>query len=164
MYEIVKMLFDICLFKKGPQDLPYSRWLQYSLAAVYAVIRFLMIDRETPWFAKGLQITVEIIFIGAFSWIMLYLDRKLNRYRQVSSAFYGTFALLGFFTLPASASLAINRAPLLVFLVTVALTGWFCAVTTHIIHHALEQRLNVSIPVALLFLLAAYLLLDVLSL
>ena len=27
MFDIIKLLFDICLFKKGPQDLPYSVWL-----------------------------------------------------------------------------------------------------------------------------------------
>ncbi|MGR8980490.1 MAG: hypothetical protein ACU84H_10425 [Gammaproteobacteria bacterium] len=164
MYEIVKLLFDICLFKKGPQDLPYSRRLQKKLISAYAVTRFLIIDSEAPWFTKLFQITIEIVFIASFSWVMLYLDRRLNRYRQVSSAFFGTFALIGFFAVPAAASMKIYRAPVLVFFVMIALTGWFCAVTTHIIHHALEQRLNLSVGVALLFLLASYLLLDVLSL
>lgn len=162
MYEIIKRLFDICLFKKGPHDLPYSLLLQKLLIIVYAIIRFLMLNSSVGWINALLQITVEIIIVCSFSWIMLYLDRKLKRYCQVTCAFFGTFAMLGFFALPAIASLMIGRGGWIVFLTMLVLTGWFCAVTTHIIYHALDRRLSTSIGVAFLFLMGSYLLLDVL--
>lgn len=163
MYEIIKLLFDICLFKKGPHDLPYSLLLQKLLIIAYASIRLLMLHSFTDWIYGSLQITVEIIFIGGFGWIMLYFDRRLLRFCQVTSAFYGTFALLGFCTLPAIASMAIGRGGLLVFLVMIVLTGWFCAVTAHIIYHALERQLSKSTAVSFLFLMGSYLMLDFLS-
>ena len=49
MFDIIKLLFDICLFKKGPQDLPYSVWLLRILLAVYVSIRVLMLSIHFDW-------------------------------------------------------------------------------------------------------------------
>lgn len=160
MYEIIKLLFDICLFKKGPHDLPSSLLLQKLLIIAYAVIRFLMLNIVPGWMNALLRITVEIIIVGGFSWIMLFFYRRLQRFCQVTCAFYGTFALIGFLSLPAIASLGTGRGGWVVFLAMLALTGWYCSVTTHIIYHALDRQLSMSIGVAFLFLMGSYLLLD----
>lgn len=160
MYGTIKLLFDICLFKKGPADIPYSRWLQKILLLAYSSVRLLMLSFDIGWRDRLLQIAVEAVFIWSFSWIMLYYYGKLPRLCQVTSAFYGAFALLGFFTLPAAASIVIGHGGWLVFMVMLAVTGWFCAVTAHIIYHALDQRLSLSIGVAFLFLMGSYLMLD----
>ncbi len=44
MYDIIKLLFDICLFKKGPQDVPYSVWLLRILVAIYVSVTALMLS------------------------------------------------------------------------------------------------------------------------
>ncbi|WP_020564855.1 hypothetical protein [Methylosarcina fibrata] len=160
MYETIKLLFDICLFRKGPADIPYSRWLQKILLLTYASVRFLMLNFDMDWRNVLLHIGVEITFIWSFSWIMLYCIGRLPRLCQVTSTFYGTFAVIGFFTLPAFASIAIGHGGWLVFIVMLAITSWFCAVTAHIIYHTLDQRLSLSIGVAFLFLMGSYLLLD----
>ncbi|MGZ8187966.1 MAG: hypothetical protein ACXWTH_04390 [Methylosarcina sp.] len=160
MYEVIKLLFDICLFKKGPADLPYSFRLRKVLIFAYAIVRFLMLNFDLGWRNVLLQVTVEIIFIWSFSWIMLYCARRLQRFCQVTSAFYGTFALIGFFALPGAASIAIGHGGWLVFIAMLVLISWFCAVTAHIIYHTLDQRLSLSIGVAFLFLMGSYLLLD----
>jgi hypothetical protein len=160
MYETIKLLFDICLFRKGPATIPYSLRLRKVLILAYAAIRFLMLNFDVGWREVPLQIAVEVVFIWTFSWIMLYFDRRLQRFCQVTSAFYGTFAIIGFFALPGAASLATGHGGWLVFIAMLVLTSWFCAVTAHIIYHTLDQRLSLSIGVAFLFLMGFYLLLD----
>jgi len=156
MYDIIKILFDICLFKKGPQDLPYSLWLLRILLVVYVSIRILMLSIHFDWLNVLLQVIVEIFLVAGFFWIMLYLARKLGRFYQALSAELGTDALISFFALPGIASMETRQGGLLVFLVMLGLIGWHWAVTGHIIRNALEQSLSFGLGLAFLYLLGSY--------
>jgi hypothetical protein len=156
MYDVIKLLFDICLFKKGPQDLPYSVWLLRLLLIIYASIRILMLSIHFDWLNVVLQTIVEIVLVAGFFWIMLYLARKLGRFYQVISAILGTDALISFFALPGLASMETGQGGLLVFLVMFGLIGWHWAVTGHIIRNALDQSLSFSLGLAFLYLLGSY--------
>jgi len=156
MYDILKILFEICLFKKGPQDIPYSVWLLRLLAIIYTGIRFLMLAINTDWFNAFLQIIVEILLIIGFSWVILYIEHKLQRFYQVSCALLGTDTLINFLALPGILSMETGHGGWLVFALMLGLIGWQCAVISHIIHHALEQRLIYSFGLAILYILATY--------
>jgi hypothetical protein len=156
MFDIIKLLFDICLFKKGPQDLPYSVWLLRTLLIGYLGIRILMLSIHFNWLTVLMQVSVEIFLVCGFFWLMLYLARKLGRFYQVISAVLGTDAMISFFALPGMASMETGQGGLLVFLVMLGLIGWHWAVTGHIIRNALEQSLSFSLGVAFLYLLGSY--------
>lgn len=156
MFDILKLLFDICLFKKGPQDLPYSVWLLRILLIVYVSIRVLMLSIHFDWLNVLLQVIVDIFLVVGFFWIILYLARKLGRFYQVVSAVLGTDALISFFALPGMATMETGHGGLLVFLVILVLIGWHWAVTGHIIRNALEQSLSFSLGIAFLYLLGSY--------
>jgi hypothetical protein len=156
MYEIIILLFDICRFKKGPQDLPYSLWLLRLLFIVYVVIRVLMLSIHYDTFSVLLQIMVDIFMVAGFVWIMLYMTGKLGRLYQGLSAVLGTDAMISFFALPGMASMEIGRGGLLVLLVMLALIGWNWAVTGYIISKVLEKTLSFSLGLAFLYLLGSY--------
>ena len=156
MFDIIKLLFDICLFKKGPQDLPYSVWLLRILFIGYVSIRVLMLSIHFNWLTVLMQVIVEIVLVCGFFWLMLYLARKLGRFYQVISAVLGTDALISFFALPGMASMETRQGGLLVFLVMLGLIGWHWAVIGHIIRNALEQTLSFSLGLAFLYLLGSY--------
>lgn len=156
MFDIIKLLFDICLFKKGPQDLPYSVWLLRILFIGYVSIRVLMLSIHFNWLTVLMQVIVEIVLVCGFFWLMLYLARKLGRFYQVISAVLGTDALISFFALPGMASMEAGQGGVLVFLVMIGLIGWHWTVTGHIIRNALEQTLSFSLGLAFLYLLGSY--------
>ena len=156
MFDIIKLLFDICLFKKGPQDLPYSIWLLRILLVVYISVRVLMLSMRYDWLNVFLQIVVEIFLVAGFFWIMLFLVRKLGRFYQVISAVLGTDALISFFALPGIATLETGQGGVGAFLVVLGLIGWHWAVTGHIIRNALEQSLSFGLGLAFLYLLGSY--------
>jgi len=156
MFDIIKLLFDICLFKKGPQDLPYSVWLLRILFIGYVGIRVLMLSIHFNWLTVLMQVIVEIVLVCGFFWLMLYLARKLGRFYQVISAVLGTDALISFFALPGMASMEAGQGGVLVFLVMIGLIGWHWTVTGHIIRNALEQTLSFSLGLAFLYLLGSY--------
>jgi hypothetical protein len=156
MFDILKLLFDICLFKKGPQDLPYSVWLLRILLVVYVSIRVLMLSIHFDSLSVLLQVIVDIFLVAGFVWSMLYLTGKLGRFYQALSAVLGTDALISFFALPGMATMETGQGGLLVFLVMLGLIGWHWAVTGHIIRNALEKSLSFSLGLAFLYLLGSY--------
>jgi len=156
MFEIIKLLFDICLFKKGPQNLPNSVWLLRILIAIDGGISFLMMKIRADWLNSLLQAAVGVLLVVGFSWIMLYIARRLERFNLTTCALLGTDALISFFALPGVASMMLGRGALLAFFVTIALMIWHWAVTGHIISNALEKTLVFSLGVAFLYMLGSY--------
>jgi hypothetical protein len=156
MFDIIKLLFDICLFKKGPQDLPYSVWLLRLLLVVYVSVRVLMLSIHFDSLNVLLQVIVEIFLVAGFFWTLLYLARKPGRFYQALSAVLGTDALISFFALPGIASMETGQGGLGVFLVMLGLISWHWAVTGHIIRNTLEQSLSFSLGLAFLYLLGSY--------
>lgn len=156
MYDIIKLLFDICLFKKGPQDIPYSVNLLRLLVIVNVIISFLIVNIRTDWFHALLQSVVGVVLAIGFSWIALFVVRKLARFYQTACALIGTDALIGFFALPGMATMMTGQGGLLVFLVMLGLIGWHWAIIGHVMRNALGQSLSFSLGMALLYLLGSY--------
>lgn len=156
MFEIIKLLFDICLFKRGPQNLPSSLWLLQVLVIVDVIVSFLMASIRTDWFASLLQAMVSALLIVGFSWLMLYMGRKRERFYQTTIALLGTDTLISFIALPGIASMMIGRGALLAFIITVVLMIWHWAVTGHIIRNALGQTWTFSLGLAFLYILGSY--------
>jgi len=156
MFEIIKLLFDICLFKEGPQDLPSSVWLLRILVVVDGGISFLMMNIRADWLNSLLQAAVGVSLVVGFSWIMLYTARRLGRFSLTTCALLGTDALISFFALPGMASMMLGRGALLAFFVTIVLMIWHWAVIGHIIRNALEKTLVFSLGLAFLYILGSY--------
>jgi hypothetical protein len=158
MYELIMLLFAICRLKKGPEDLPYSLGLLKITVVAFATVRVLMHYRGDNVLGALLETAAEIVYIGLFSGVMLQANRHLNRYYQVASAFFGTYALLGFIAWPAVTILMVGQPGGLAFMILIAITAWFCAVTAHIVYHALAPNILVSLGWALAFLIGFVLL------
>jgi hypothetical protein len=158
MYELIILLFAICRLKKGPEDLPYSLALLKITVAAFAAVRVLMHYRGDNVLGALLETAAETVYIGLFSGVMLHANRHLKRYYQVASAFFGSYALLGFIAWPAVAMLMTGQPGGLAFMVLIAITAWFCAVTAHIVYHTLAPNILASLGWALAFLVGFVLL------
>jgi len=156
MFELITQLFDIALFKKGPQDLPPSAALLWLLAVVDLAVGFLMASIQTHWFEALLQAVIGVVLLVGFSGLMLYTARKRARFYQTTSALLGVDALIGFIALPGIATMTTGKGVLLAFIVTVGLMIWHGAVIGHIIRNALEQTLMFGLGLAFLYLLVTY--------
>ncbi|MGZ8227470.1 MAG: hypothetical protein ACXWT3_12670 [Methylococcaceae bacterium] len=156
MFEIIRLIFAICIFKKSPQDLPHSLLLVGLLVIINIITSFLILKIQSGWLNSLIQAVVGIILLGGFSWICLFLCRKLPRFYQTASALLGVDAMIGFFALPAVATMVIGQGGLLVFLIVLALIGWHWAIIGHIMRNALEQSLSFSLGLAFLYLFGSY--------
>lgn len=156
MFEIIKLLFNICLFKQGPQDLPYSTWLARLLLVADVAASFLMINIRTGWLASLLQAVAGALLIVGFSWLMLYMARKRERFSQTVGAMLGTDALITFFALPGMATMMVSEGALLAFIIMIGLIVWHWAVVGHIIRSALGQTWSFSLGLAFLYIFGSY--------
>ncbi|MGZ5049602.1 MAG: hypothetical protein ACXWF8_14275 [Methylobacter sp.] len=156
MFEIIKQLFDICLFKQGPQDLPYSVWLWRILMVADIAASFLMINIRTGWLTSLLQALVGALLIVGFGWLILYLSRKRERFSQTVSAMFGVDALITFFALPGMATMSIGQGEFLAFIIMIGLIVWHWAIVGHIIRNALGQTWSFSLGLAFLYIFGSY--------
>lgn len=156
MSDLIKLLFDICLLKKTPQNLPYSFGLLKLLAIANLCINFLLMNLSTDWFGAALKAAVGVLLIGSFSWICLFVSGKLTRFCQTTSALLGVDALLDLFALPPIATMVVNPENLLAFLAMIGVIIWHWVITGHIMRNALEQSFAFGLGLAFLYLVVAF--------
>ncbi|MFA5984119.1 MAG: hypothetical protein WC782_08895 [Methylococcaceae bacterium] len=156
MFEIIKLLLDVCQIKKGPQSLPYSPWLFRFLILAYAVISFAVLRMSASFFQAAVQVAIETVLVIISSWFMLFVTRRLPRFYQTTSALLGTDAVISFCALPALAAMMMGWGNIWVFFLIIGLMIWHWVVTGHIIRHALDQTWPFSLGLAFLYLLTAY--------
>ena len=155
MYELLKLFFEICLFKKGPQDIPGSKALLPLLIPVYASVSFLLLILDTDGLNAVMQVLVEILLILGSTRIILFIARKPARYQQTACALMAIDALISFFALPAMATL-VGQGAGLAFIVIILLMIWHWAISGHIFSNALEQPFTFGLGVAFLYILVSY--------
>lgn len=156
MFDLIKLLFDICLLKKAPQNLPYSLHLLKILVIISIALNFLLLKMSIYWFPALLKGVVGVLLLCGFSWICLFFSRKQARFCQTTSALLGVDALLDCFALPVIATMVLNQDSLLAFLVMIVLIIWHWVITGHIMRNALEQSFSFSLGLAFLYLVMSY--------
>lgn len=155
MYELITLFFDICLFKKGPKDIPVSKGLLYFLTLIYAAVSFLLTVISSDTGNAVLQVIVEILLILGFCWALLFISKRSTRYLQTSCALMATDTIISFFAIPAIATLATQGAGL-AFLVIMLLMIWHWLVSGYIFSNALEQPFSFGLGIAFLYILISY--------
>lgn len=155
MYKLLLLIFDICLFKKGPQDLSGSLGLLYLLILFQAGVNFMILMMSMGVFDAVIQVFVGILLILGLSWLVLFFLQQSSRYLQTASALMATDALIGFFAVPAMAALMGQGAGLGVITITLLMI-WSWLVYAHIFRHALDQSFVFGLGVAFLYILVSY--------
>lgn len=155
MYSLLKLFFDICIFKKGPQDIPSSKWLFRVLILTYASISFIILFIDNSFAKTFQQAVVGTVFILLASKVILIIANKSERYLQTTCALLATDSLISFFAIPAMATLILEGTDL-AFLSVLLLMLWHWLVTGHVFKHALQKPFTFGLGVAFLYILVSY--------
>ena len=155
MYAYLNLLFNISLFKKGPQDIPYSNLLFRLSIIGFALINYLLTQLSTNGFSAVLQVGVEIIIIISFAGLLLYISNKLKRFSQTLCALLGTDALFSMVAIPIISSLIIDNSNTLASLTMLALMVWNWLVTAHIIRNAIDKPFSFAAGIVILYIVSA---------
>ena len=143
MITLVRAMVEIALHRRGPEDLPASKFLFQLVLLTYILIGAL--SAAIYWRSPAqvvLQVGLELALLFGFFSAVLGVYRRPERRLQTFIALLGTGSLLSALAIPLhlwrQATGADQSTALLPVLGLFALLMWSLAVTGHILHHALE--------------------------
>lgn len=154
------VFFDICRFKRRPQDIPQSVNLMSLCIFIYLLVAsLLLVLTETPG-RSFLSACVEIVILLLFTIGLLMLSGKTNRWIQTITAMSGTGVVLSLIALPVYILMSMyttadaNSNPLytVAVMVLAALALWNIAVMAHILREALEVGMFTGVMLAISYI------------
>lgn len=154
MRALFDLFFDICLFRKAPQDVPSSMALLKLCLLAYAGSGLLVLLVTTPAPVALLQILLDTVLLSGLLYLGLGLRRHPKRFEQTLSALTGTGGLMGLLALPLTVWLARQGqgdAAALPSMLLLLLIVWSTAVMAHILRHAFEIPIWLGAALALAY-------------
>lgn len=162
MYAHLSLLFNICLLRKGPQDISHSQHILRLTMLGYAAVSYLILQISANSLTALLQVATELIITISFVALLLSMVNKPYRFVQTVSTLLGTDALISAFAMPIIATLSLDSNNVLAFFTMLALMIWHWIITAHIIRHALDKSFSFALGITFLYLLIAFQIIGVL--
>ena len=159
MLQLIRAWFDICLFRKGPQDLPASGFLSGLSLACYVLVSFLVASASSGIVAGVQLAALDVLLLIVFVSVLLYLQTKTERLGQTLSAMAGSGSLMGLFAVPlvllVDPGLPADQLSPLLTGSWLSLLVWNIFVMAHIMRHALSTSFAVGLGAAVLYALVS---------
>lgn len=168
---LARLLIDVLLLRRGPQDVPVRANLLYGAMAAYCILLFMQASIVSPLGSALFQAVVSTAALALYARTLLKLRRYPDRAPQTLTALFatgGVFTLLSLgptvamapFILAlseAQSAAAVPQPSPVAALAGVLLACWSIAVAAHIYRHALQTRFWHGVVAALGFQLVLYL-------
>jgi hypothetical protein len=155
--DTLREYFALCWLSNDPLELPRSTNLFKSSLLIYFVVGYLlqtnMIDDP---FESFYEISLQILFMLTFIGIMLFLNKTLYAYVQITTAFIFTANIISAFVVPVMVWLTVTE-DLYSYYIFFVLLAWYYAIVSYIIKCTLLINIPASLVLALLYFIATYL-------
>lgn len=156
MLIILKIFLDICLFKRGPQDLPASAFFLGIVLFANAVVSMIILSVEAPFLTALPQFLTGIALLVVFIRIVLALSGKMLRFQQTLTALLGADTVISLISLPFLIWISANQNFGVIYYILIASMLWSMAVVAHIIRHALSSSYLFGLGLSILYFLASF--------
>jgi hypothetical protein len=157
MLDTVKYYLRLCWFDADPLYLVQSTGFLKLNILVYAIVQyFLQTNMTDDPFESFTEVILESLFIFIFVAVMLFFDKRLNVYVQVTSSVLFCTNILSIFFIPIMVWLTVTEDPLSYYVMGI-LVLWFYALITYIIKTSLTINSIASIALSLLYFITVYL-------
>lgn len=155
--DVLKQYLPLCWLKNNPLALPRSVDFFKQNLLFYFVIEYFMqtnmTDDPVESFTEvSIQTLLTLIFIG----IMLFFNRTLYAYVQVTTAIVFCSNVVALFVIPVLIWLTVNEDPLSYYFLTLLLF-WDYALVTYIIRQVLSVNLLAGSMLSLFYFTVTYL-------
>lgn len=165
MFDFLVLIRDICLLRRGPQDVPYSIPLLVTVAAASVLLEAAVaIARDVPVAGVVAEAIVWLVFAFGGLNLALALRGLRNRFVQAATALLGCALMFTLLILPialfateppATAPQPLTPTQLLVGVVALPLAIWKVVVDAHVFRHSLDIPFLSGLMIALLWIIAA---------
>ena len=151
---LIRLFFDIALFRLGPQDCPASTFLLWLALAANLAVGVLLALLDPDWLDALARSVIGALMLAAFLGAALYLSGKMSRFLQTATAAFGCDTLVSVLAIPflVGAQWSPEAAGILLLL----LMAWQIAVIGHILRHALSIALPTAVGLALAYTAVSY--------
>ncbi|HHH48648.1 MAG TPA: hypothetical protein ENK51_07165 [Gammaproteobacteria bacterium] len=153
MTTLLLLFIDLCRLRRGPQDVPASRFLMMLTAGGYFVIGLAVSLLEQPPGLAILSAAVDTLMLAALAWLSLWIIGKTARFTQTYTALAGIGILFGLMGWPLVAflqGLPQGQGSSLSLLL-LGLVIWNIVVIGHILRHALGLMMWAASGLALFY-------------
>lgn len=150
---IFRLLLDICLFRKGPEDVPASSILLGVTLLAYVLVGLFLLSFQTGLDIALPQVLAEGVMNLAFLGFLLWIANKPHRFLQVAIALVGSDALISLLALPLLLAQGVEGLAGVTHLPLLGMMIWHVAVSGMIFGRAISKSLPIGIAVALLYTL-----------
>ena len=153
----LNLFVEICLFRRGPQDVPASNTLLVLCGLAYLGAGLLALhSMSSPIGNSVLYALTDMGTYGIITWVLLTATRHQVRFLQTFTTMLGTGALLSLIAWPITTWQTRETGEAgLPGLLLWGVTVWIIAVTAHILRHALEIRRGQALALAMLYVIAS---------
>jgi hypothetical protein len=153
---LINAAIEICLLRRGPQDLPSSSYLMWFTSLLYLLAGLpVALDDRFGLVQTMLQSLFDLGLMLGVLYLALHFKGMLPRFNQAATALMLSGFLMTLLTLPLIAweqrSQSTESGLLLL-----TLFFWGIVVLGHIIRHTFELSMNLGIAAALLYTLFAW--------
>lgn len=142
---LVRLFWDICRFRRGPQDVPASDALLTMVLLGYALMSLLVLSFDYSPQDAITATLADVMFMLLSTAAILGVFGRQQRLRQTLSAYAGCGTLYNIAVVPLIWSLGsvgqVNSDGALPALLLQLLTVWALAVNTRILQRAIETTL-----------------------
>lgn len=97
MKQFLRIFVDIVLWRRGPQDLPVSGLLLALTVAAYVAVSIVQLALFDESLANWLfYVVLDPLLLMGWTWLVLRILGRGERFPQTASAVFGANAVLGF--------------------------------------------------------------------
>lgn len=162
MLPILDAFLQIALRRRGPEDLPDSRFLLLVAGLAYVATQAIL-AASAYGSAGGLvrSLVLDLVLLCGCLWGLLRLSGHAPRYRQTLTAVFGTGALLSVCMVPFNYWLDVAGEPgkpaLAPTLGLLAVVSWSLVVNGHIFSRALSRPFAAGLVISVAYFFLNYL-------
>ena len=157
---LLRIFVDLCLIKKGPQDVPDSSVLLKAVFFIYFLSGTLLLSSSVALSEAVAQSFIETLLLGFFVYLLLTFFAVKNRFNQSVTAIYGSGALITTLSVPfvflmgsmTNSEGSTGAVGLIVFLIVC----WSFVVLANIIRETIQKSLGICLLLTFCYLYLSY--------
>lgn len=157
MQQLFKLFWEICLLRRGPQDVPAAHVLFWPLVIVGLIVDLLIavnfVDFQS---ALPMIITSTVVLFGVVI-VLLYISGYGNRILQTLTALVGTGLIFSLIRLPLMLIIKLVPGNTGTFgFIEIFILVWGLVVIAHILRHALSIQLFLAAALTFGYFMLSY--------
>jgi len=162
MSAIIRILFDICQLRKGPEDLPANNSLVALLVVISITVALILGS-----YVHDYKISFVLSIVGmaiTFIFLKILLVKKPERFMQTFCAMLGVAILIDIISVPVifpllNEELNPNLKMLFSFL-AIAVYIWYVVVNGFIVSRAISSTIGYGISIVIAYALVGYMIFE----